>query len=191
MKKLPCDKARDNCLVEVSILTDNFTIPPINLLSKAKSNLKLLEEVKLGATSGTKTIYTAKETFKSYIDNDFKNWGLDKKSIPTKKTDLSIYELKEDSTFKEMFTVDLENLVMTQSQIIDFCKKHRSHLRQDGYATFFLTKKDFEKPATEDNLFVVHVRVDSDGLRVSVFHFDGAGVWGAVVRPRVVVPKLS
>jgi len=83
------------------------------------------------------------------------------------------------------------SLCFTQSQIIDFCKKHRNHLRQDGNATFFFTKKDFGKPATEDNLFVAFVYVDSDGLRVRVYHFDYAYVWDADYRLRVVIPNLS
>jgi len=166
-------------LVEVSILTDNFTIPP----TQKQSNLKLLEEVKLGATSGTKTIYKAKKTFKSYIDNDFKNWGLDKRTKATPKTDLFIYEITEDAIFKEMFTGDLDKLVMTQSQIIDFCDKYLSKLIKDSYRTFFLIKENNE-------YFVVSVSVNSFDLYVYVVRFENDFVWSAECQHRIVVPQL-
>lgn len=146
------------------------------------------------ALSGDKVIYNSENVFKSWIDSDFQNWGLNKESKATPETEVEVYEMVKDATLKDIFSFlsdDIDVLCLTQSQIINFCEKHRSHLRQDGYATLFLTKEDFEKPATEENLFVVNVDVDSYGLGVGVDHFDDAYVWGAGYRHRVVVPKLS
>jgi hypothetical protein len=73
-----------------------------------------------------------------------------------------------DGTFVQIFTgisSDLEKLVMTQAQIIRFCEKHPTWLRQEGYATFFLTKVNGE-------YFVVYVSVNLDGLDVRVHRLE-------------------
>ncbi len=169
----------------------------IKEIKKGGNILKFLaisEKLSLSKSDGQATIVKAEDVFKSWIDSDFQNWGLNKESKATPETEIEVYEMVKDATFKEIFislSDDLDSLCFTQSQIIDFCKKHRNHLRQDGDATLFLTKKDFGKPVTEDNLFVVYVDVDSHGLNVFVDHFDGAGVWSADDRHRLVVPKLS
>ncbi len=167
------------------------------VIKKKSDILNLLsgsEKILLSKLDGRAIIAKAEDVFKSWIDPNFEKLGLNKKSKATLETEVKIYEMVKDANFEEIFTSlsdDLDSLCLTQSQIIDFCKKHRSHLRQGGYGTFFLTKKDFEKPATEDNLFVVFVLVFSYGLYVNVLHFDGASVWDAGFRSRVVVPKLS
>ena len=165
------------------------------VIKKKSDILNLLsgsEKILLSKLDGRAIIAKAENVFKSYISSNFENWDLNKESKATQETEIEVYEMAKDATFKKMFTSlsdDLNLLCLTQNQIIDFCKKHRSHLRQDGYATFFLTKKDFGRPATEDNLFVVFVDVDSVGLHVSVGHFSGADVWGADYRHRLVVPN--
>ena len=170
----------------------------VNISSEIKKESDILnlfsgsEKILLSKLDGRTTIAKAENVFKSYISSDFENWGLNRKSKATLETEVGVYEMVKSATFKDMFTSlsdDLNLLCLTQDQIIDFCKKHRSHLRQGGYGTFFLTKKDFEKSATEDNLFVVHVRVRSNGLTVRVDHFGYVHVWGADARHRVVVPN--
>jgi len=163
---------------------------------KKESNiLNLLfgsEKLSLSESDGRAIIAKAEDVFKSWIDPDFQNWGLSRKGKTTLETEVEVYEMVKNANFKDVFASlsdDLNLLCLTQDQIIDFCKKHRGHLRQDGYATFFLTKKDFEKPATEDNLFVAGVRVFSGGLFVFVFHFGYALVWCAGDRRRLVVPN--
>ena len=169
----------------------------IKEIKKGGNILKFLaisEKLSLSKSDGQATIAKAEDVFKSWIDSDFQNWGLNKESKATPETEIEVYEMVKNANFKDIFTSlsdDLNLLCLTQSQIIDFCKKHRNHLRQDGNATLFLTKKDFGKPATEDNLFVVDVSVGSDGLRVCVYHFGRAYVWHADYRHRVVVPNLS
>ena len=146
------------------------------------NRLKLLTTLDLGETNGEETIYQAKDVFKSYIDNDFKNWNLDNEQKPTKKTKVNVYELIKDSTMKEIF-YDLENMVMTQSQIIKFCEKHPTWLRQDGYTTLFLIREN-------DEYFVVYVDVRSGGLYVNVYRLGYVNVWYAEYRYRFVSPQL-
>ena len=95
-------------------------------------------------------------------DGDFKGWGTDQPGRATVATPVDVHELIKDATFAKMFGsfgTDLDKLCLTQSQIKNFCKKHPSWLRTDGYATFFLFKENNE-------FFVAGVDVDSDGLDV-------------------------
>lgn len=151
--------------------------------------LKLLsgaETLMLDALDGKETLATAKETFPSGIDGNFKNWGTNKPGIATKETAVDVYELVKDGNFAQMFGslgTDLDKLCLTQAQIKNFCKKHPQLLRQNGYATFFLFK-------VEDQFFVARVYVNSDGLYVNVNRFVRDNVWGAGSSHRMVVPKM-
>lgn len=144
------------------------------------------EKLMIEALDGKAYISDAKKTFKSGIDGDFKNWGLNQSCPATAETLLDVSEMTSDGTFVQIFTdisSDLEKLVMTQAQIIRFCEKHPTWLRQEGYATFFLTKVNGE-------YFVVLVFVSSDGLHVFVFRLEYVTVWYGAFRLRVVSPQL-
>ena len=144
------------------------------------------EKLMIEALDGKAYISDAKKVFKSYIDGDFKNWGLNQSGPATAETLVDVSEMVKDATFVQIFTgitPDLDKLVLTQAQIIRFCEKHPTWLRQEGYATFFLTKVNGE-------YFVVHVGVDSDGLWVYVGRLGRDGVWPAECRRRVVSPQL-
>jgi len=146
------------------------------------SNEKLMIE----ALDGKTHIAGAKNVFKSYIDSDFKNFGLNQPGLATAETLVDVSEIVENATFTQIFTsitTDLDKLVLTQNQIIRFCEKHPTWLRQDGYGTFFLIKENNE-------YFVVSVYVYSDGLRVIVLRLVSFIVWFGVYRHRVVSPQL-
>jgi len=143
------------------------------------------EKIMIEALDGQATIANAKNIFKSFIDTDFKNWGLNNPSSATGETLLDIHEMVRDATFNQMFNslnTDLDKLVMTQAQIIRFCEKHPTWFRQGGLGTFFLIKENSE-------YFVVLVGVYSDGLLVNVYRFGYDYVWRAEYRPRLVVPQ--
>jgi len=142
----------------------------------------------IDAVDGSEVLADAKEMFPAGIDSDFKNWGADEPGQPTAEMPVDVYEMKQDATFSQMFgelNFDLRRLCLTQHQIKNFVKKHRSWLRTEGYATFFL----FE---SNGNFFVAVVRFYSDDrLRVGVRQFEGSDVWDAEYRHRVVVPQLA
>ena len=143
-------------------------------------------EIILDATDGSRFISEAKSTFKSGIDLDFKNYGLAKKGKKTAKTPVDVYEITRNGISKEIFKsldTNLDKLVMTQNQIIDFCEKYPFWLNKNGCSNLFLTKKG-------RNYFVVNVYVISDGLSVYVRRFGLGRVWGARYQHRVVVPQL-
>ncbi len=144
------------------------------------------EKVMIEALDGKAYIADAKQTFRSYIDGNFKSWGLNKAGSTTLETLVDIHEVVEDGNLVKIFTSlnpDLEKLVMTQAQIIRFCEKHPTWLRQEGYGTFFLTK-------VSDEYVVVPVYVNSDGLYVDVYRLGGARVLRGRCRHRVVSPQL-
>lgn len=146
--------------------------------------LKLLsgtENLTIEALNGKAITSEAKKTFQS--GDFFRNWGLDDSEIATAETKLAVYEITADVTFSQMFSSladNLDRIVMTQNQIIQFCKEHATWLRPGSYANFFLIKKG-------GKYFVVDVYYDS-GLNIQAYNFDINYVWCAVDRHRLVVP---
>jgi hypothetical protein len=172
----------------VSLIVKAITERPKNNSEIINSSITRLIEsgVMIEKCDGKAFIGKADKIFKSNIDNDFENFGLNKVGNATKKTLLDIHEIVEDAKFSQIFpsiNSDLDKLVMTQSQIIRFCEKNPALLRQGGYGTFFLIKENNE-------YFVVYVSVGSGGLRVSVHRFGHDGVWYGAYRHRVVFPQL-
>jgi len=153
--------------------------------NRASSFLKCLSTGKvliLDPTDGTEIIAKAKDVFNAYIDSDFKNYGCNVSESPSGKTKVHVFEMAKDGTFKNLFGSfgeNLDRLCLTQSQIIQFCKKHADWLRTDGYGTLLLFKKDNE-------YFVADVYRSSCGLSVYVYRFLVGDVWGADFRPRIV-----
>ena len=151
----------------------------------------------LKALDGKRLIYKAKKTFPSYLDSDFVNWGLNKSGIATPEMSVKVDEIVADATFMNIFSAlpgTWNQKFVSQNQVIEFCETLPEWLRQEGNATFFLIKKDENKPIDEnnpkDNLFVVDVRVIGDGLSVCVNRLEDDNVWGGEGRRRVVVPQL-
>ena len=160
----------------------------LNLLNLLYENEKII----IPKLSGNKTIYESKVPFSFYLDYNFKDWGLNKKSRRTSEIEVKVYEAIKNATFKEMFTSlsnNLDSLCLTQHQIINFCFKYFQYLRRDGYATLFLLKK--KNLFRKDEFFVVSVGVGSGGLSVYVDHFDDTYVWDANCRRRLVLPKAD
>jgi len=144
------------------------------------------EEIALDPTEGAETIVKAGDTFTGYLDPDYENWGTNQSSVPTAVTPVEVRELVKDATFAQMFgslNRPLDELCLTQGQIIGFCRKHRAKLRSDGYATFFLFKVGVE-------YFVALVHVGGDGqLSARVGRLSRDLVWYGVNRHRVVLPQ--
>jgi len=140
------------------------------------------------AVDGTEILADAKDVFSGGIDSDFINWEADEPDRSTVETPVDVYEMTQDATFSQMFgdlSSDVRRLCLTQHQIKNFVKKHRSWLRTEGYATFFL----FE---SKGYFFVAVVLFDSrGGLFVRVLQFEDSHVWDAGIRHRLVVPRLA
>jgi hypothetical protein len=158
---------------------------------KTEGYLRLIsgeETLLLDPTDGTQSIGHCGAVFDGWIDPNFKNWGLNTgRNLATEETVLQVHEMIKDGTFEKNYRSlggNLDELCFTQSQIIQFCQKHRNLLRTDGYGTFFLFKVDTE-------FFVADVRFGSVGLNVNVRRFSNDCVWNADYRHRFVVPQLN
>jgi len=151
--------------------------------------LKLIsgaETLFLDECDGKQTIADSKKIFYS-IDSAFKNYGANEKGVPIQKTPVEVYELVKNETLTQIFNSlnpDLDKLCLTQDQILNFIKNHKSWLRADSYVTFFLFKSN-------KKFFVANVYVGSDGLHARVFHFGFNYVWTAGCRFRFVFPQLE
>lgn len=152
----------------------------------------------LKALDGKRLIYNSKKTFKSYIDPNFKKWNLNKTGMATPETLVQVSEMVGDGTFMKIFSSlpgTWNQKWVSQNQVIEFCETLSNWLRHDEYTTIFLIKKDEGKPIEEanpqDNLVVVYVLVDSDGLRVYVRRFEYDYVWDGKCRHHVVSPQLT
>lgn len=141
----------------------------------------LHQNITLPETTGTQTIAQATDVF-YYIDSDFKAWGTDKKGTENKPLEVTVCELTENMTFAQMFP-KIEEMTLTQEQIIEFCKTHKDKLQKDWY-TFFLFK-------VGEEFFVADVYVDPGGLDVYVSRFSRDNVWVAENRHRIVLPQLA
>jgi len=162
--------------------------------SKDTIYLHYLKTIKVKASDGTRMIYKSPEVFKSYLDINFKKWGLTEVPNATTQTAVDMYELYKDAISKKFILSlnrPLESLILTDNQIIDICLDNHIDLRKDGHANLFLIKKDKKKVATEDNVFVVLVGVGADGLRVYVNGFSDGSGWNGSYLHRFFVPATE
>lgn len=162
------------------------------LVEKAETESSILRlisgggELMIEALDGKSYISENEKLFRSCIDHDFENFGLNNPGLATSETSLNVYEMVKDADYIQVFTSlnsDLDNLVMSQNQIVRFCEKYPTWLRQEEYATFFLIKEN-------DEYFVVRVYVYPNGLHVNVHHFNNDHVWDAENSRRIVCPQL-
>ena len=151
----------------------------------------------LPKNNGKITIAQSNNIF-AYIDDDFVNWGLDKKSKSVPKSKLAVGEMIANADFKKMFysllkkreIESLKTLCLTQNQLVDSVNIYRNWLRADGFATFCLLSKKVAK--SEDDFFVARVYVNPVGkLSVNVDKFDDGYVWNAGRRHRVFLPQTA
>lgn len=142
----------------------------------------------------------------AWFSSNFKEFGLDKPSQPTEKINVVIHEMSAGGTLFEAFSginQDLSKLVLTMSNILEFCEQHPDKLRQDWFGARFLTEKRlsiFQKICRKIGrflfnkkigYFVVCVYVDSDGLYVYVFRLELGDVLDGECRHRLVSPQLT
>ncbi len=141
-------------------------------------------EVVIGPTDGEKTITQALKVV-SYVDPSFTNY-MDVKGQSTQNTPVQVYELVREGTATQIFEslgVDLNQLCLTQSQIIQFMRDGRDWVLYYGDSVSFLFK-------VNDEPLVVCVGRGSDGLGGFVYHLSKGGVLLAKSWDRFVVPQL-
>jgi hypothetical protein len=138
----------------------------------------------LQENDGHRTIASSKDVFDSWLSPRFKGLGLDKPQKATAATEVSVYELAEDD-FSPFFINLCRNpnrpqeACLTQSQIVDFCQKHKKKL--DPYR---VTSFIFEE---NGSYYVALLRVRSGRLLIFVDLFN-LGHTGRA--NRMIVPKI-
>lgn len=151
----------------------------------------------LDPLDGSRLIYNAEETFKQFIDPDFIKWGINKSGIPTSKTPIQVHEMMSKGTAMDIFCSlpgDWNQKWVSQNQVIEFCEVFPDWLRKNGNGTFFLIKKDEDRPINknkpEENLAMAGVYVYSGGLRIGADQLRNSNVWYGEYNYRVISPKL-
>lgn len=157
--------------------------------NKKETGFKILESVVIRATSGKRLIIKSESIFNSFIDSDFKNWDLENWEEGRPEIDFLICEIDKDTPFPQMFTKinsNLDDLVVTQDQIIYFCEKYPGKINRDGCQVFFLIKRDKE-------YFVVGVSrtPNPNNLAVFVYRIDREVPIYARYHHRLVIPDFS
>lgn len=153
------------------------------------AGLRLLsgnDELMIEALNGRAYISHCKKTFQLPVDNDFKLLGLNRSGPATPKILVDVREIISDMSFIEIFSSidpDLDKSVMTQAQIIRFCKKHPDKLRDQGLSTLFLTKMGL-------SYFVVNVCRCKDALFVYVHNLLTESSCKSDYLYRVASPRL-
>ena len=149
--------------------------------------LSVGEILLLDALDGTETLANAKEVFPSGIDENFRNFAIDKASIATKEQVVDVYKLEKELSLPNGFgslQIDLGKLCLTQAQIKNFCKNYSNWLNKGGHATLFMFK-------VEGQFLVANVFVRSSGLYVDMFWFEDDYVWFPGLFRYMVVPRLT
>lgn len=146
------------------------------------------ETLELDPTGGEETLASSSDTFTAGVYHyDCSEADTNVPSAPTGMQKVAVYEMIQNGDFAKIFgsfDTELDKLALAQSQIKQFCIKHRKWLCSGGYATFFLFKVDGQ-------FFVAYVFVRDDGrLRVNVDRSSDC-VWYGEFRHRIVVPQLE
>lgn len=179
-------------IISDDALAKNIALLILGRVELLENNVELVKYFRrlnltavIPATTGEMNIASQNELFTSYIDPNFKNWGLSVKGEARPETKVESLALAKDGTFKEFFTSfdDLDKLVLTDDQIIWVVKNRPDLLRQSGSANFFLKKKGKE-------FFAADVRRRSDGLKVDLHNLSDDSFWRVEFGHRLVVPQL-
>lgn len=144
-------------------------------------------EIVIRPTNGQNTIAKADSVFKAGIDSDFLKYKSKIGDKPTKKMKVQVFEQTHDTKLPQIFGdfgQKMDQLCMTQDQIISFIENHDKWLSRNGWGTFFLFKIGAQH-------FVASVNRNTEGFYVYLFRlFNGGHTLLAKDEHRIVVPQL-
>ncbi len=148
--------------------------------------LRFVHAVELPATAGTTTIARSVRVFTGFLSKEFRNRGTDVPGHDTNLATALVYELTRDGAYARIFESLGENWrarLLTQGQIVAFCREHSDSLRLGGYGNFF----PFQVEGLTE-IFVARVDVVGGQLKVNCDYltYDYGG-WAADELHRVVV----
>ena len=143
--------------------------------------------VVMEALNGKISMSIMKKIFKGGMEMSLQNYIQSKPNRATVETLLEVRELIENATLAKIFTkisCDLNKIAMSMAQIVCFCEKHSNFLREEGYATFFLTRIGNE-------FFVIFVCQENRGLSAGMKRIDFLPQCFAESKHRVVTPRIE
>ncbi len=149
-----------------------------------------MERLVIPATSGLRTI--AKEDKKVFAMVHFDFGGLDFSSPPTLEAELSINEVSRNGNSRQVLAdfPSLNDLCLTQDQIIQVIIKYALKLHPRGNSYFFFTRGGERVNSNQSNLFVARVLKLTYGFYVFPDPFSFDDRWKASSQARIVTLKL-
>ncbi|MFA5130976.1 MAG: hypothetical protein WC467_00970 [Patescibacteria group bacterium] len=165
-------------------------------LNQTESCLRFLPEASglpIKALDGKRILSDATDVFKKFISGSLLIRGLNNPGKSTPATLIAGREISGDATFIKMFDDfkrPLKELLLTQDQICEFNKIYPGFLSKTD-ANFFLFRRDKDKPAIGDNLFVACVTVTAGGLIIQEEAYTDSFIWCGDRKLRVFVPMAA
>jgi hypothetical protein len=169
------------------------------IANRQKGILRLISgdhDLKLKGSDGSRLICQATDVFK-FIDDRNHQAGISHPGIASPEMTPEVYQLLRDATFMDIFTSlpgSWDQKWIPEDKVVEFCKKYPHWLRQKHLSTFFLIKREQDKPINQekpsDNLLIVCVRVNDYGLGVNFLFLDNPFMWRGKELRHVVIPQL-
>lgn len=159
----------------------NYAVPNNEYLELLPVKRKLILEALLGGSRGISDVYGMFE----YIDDRFKKLKLDECIQPaTERTHLNYYGMKKDANLHQLFyslSNNLDELCLTQSQIIQFCKEYKLYLSTLNSGHLFLFKEKGCYHVADVKNYILR-------LSVYLYNFDDAYTYSGKI---IITPKLK
>ncbi len=172
--------------------TDNNYPEPIN---NSLRRISGKNEIFINGSDGSRLFWNANDIFND-IDKDFIELGLDKPGIVTPGTFVQVYEITHNRNNMSIFETlpgKWSQKWMSQHQALDFLEYQSRWLSSKN--TFFIIKKDENKPIDENNpgsnLVVAMASVSLFSLDSFVYPLNYYHVWNGEAGHRVVCPQLA
>jgi len=149
--------------------------------------LRMLSDmpITISHTTGDRTIAKSDRIFRRHIDHSFEKIGQSHLAVQKTNTSLCVYDLVKDGSFKDFFgslPSNLDQLCLTQDQLIQFCEEY-SESYVDGHTVFFLLK--------ESSYFqVASVSGTSSDSMICLHYFKLQSIWEVADKLRLVVPVI-
>ncbi len=152
------------------------------------------EPIKIRALDGTRLISACSKVFSSFIHKDFYYLNLPDEATP--ETPVKIFKNIADGTFLKILNSlpgYWDEKWFNQDQIIAFCEDNKEWIDSEK-AVICLCIIDPKKPVNEsrpqDNLMVVSLLRDKDGLLVDKDALDRPTVWPQKSESFYIFPRL-
>ena len=156
-------------------------------------------ELIIPAIDGKRNFFMARQFFNGFLDEDFDRWGLNIASSPTPEMSVKMYNMVGHGSFEWIYGGagrSLDELALTQAQVVWFIENLPRGFYENGCTTFFLLFKEKVKDTMTNEetiqFFVALVfAVSVNSFFTFILRFSSDFVWHARSRLRFVLPQLK